>query len=214
MADAEAVALLLAALACGEQFAVRRATSNLAFAPDERARKEQEAIVAREREASDLVGARLREVGSEHLMERFRPFFDAFHDRCAPTDWVEAQAFHYIGDALVSEFGDRLAQVLDPVSAEVVAKALGGRDDQEAFSLEELQRAINDDPAVRDRISAYARRISGEALTQTSRALDSAAALRELLGGLQGEKELLLHLLEQHRIRLDRLGIDVLDADD
>ncbi len=214
MGDTDAVALLLAALTCGERFAARRARDNVGLAPDDATRKEQEHIAEHEERSYELVSARLAEVGDRTLTERFQPFFQSFHDRCAPSDWVEAQAFHYIGDALVSEFGDALAGKLDPVSAEVVTRSLGGREAQEAFSLNELQRAIELDPDARPRIADYARRISGEALTQTSRALEAAAALRDLLGGVAGEKAILLDLLEAHRVRLDRLGIDLVEMDD
>jgi len=213
VAEAEAVALLLAAMACGERLAAGRARDNVRFAPDERSRKEQEHVAEREERNSELVEARLAEVGSLEMEGRFQPFLEIFHERTAPSDWIEAQTFHYVGDALTSEFADAMVKELDPVSAEVFRQALVDREEQETFALDELKRAMDEDPAVRTRIAEYARRISGEALTQTSRALDAAAALRELLGGAEGEKRLLLDLLERHRVRLDRLGIDYLESD-
>ena len=69
------------------------------------------------------------------------------------------------------------------------------------------------DPATGERVAGYARRIIGEALTQTSRALEQATVLRDLLGGQEGEKRFLLNLLERHRARLDRLGIERLEAE-
>lgn len=214
MSDKDAVAQLLAALACGERLALKRAHDDIELAPDERSRRQQTDIANQEEANYELVAARLHEVGGDPMIERFMPYFEAFHTACAPSNWVEAQTLHYAGDALVSEFAEFLAGKLDPVSAEVVHATLSERDDQEAFALTELQRAMDADPAARAQIAAYARRISGEALTQTKRALDSAQALRDLLGGFSGEKELLLDLLERHRARLDRLGIDLLDDDD
>jgi len=215
MANEEATALLLAALTCGERMALQRARNDVALAPDDRARGTQQMWAEQEERILDLVTARLEEVGDLGMVERFQVYFEAFHRSCSPADWVEAQALHYVGDALVSEFAESLTDKLDPVSAEVVQTVLGNREAEETFALDELQRAMETDPAVRDQIARYARRISGEALTQTSRALDSAAALREMLGGIAGEKALLLELLERHRVRLDRLGIDLLElADD
>ncbi|MEX0833586.1 MAG: ferritin-like fold-containing protein [Actinomycetota bacterium] len=210
MADQEAVAMLLAALACGERLAAERARNNVALAPDERAKKEQEDMASREERNSELVEARLAEVGTPDMALRFRPFFELFHQRTKPGDWVEAQTFHYVGDALTSEFAEEMVSKLDPISAEVV-KTLGDREQQETFALDELKKAMDEDPRVRERIAHYSRRISGEALTQTSRALDQASQLRELMGGVAGEKKLLLELLERHRVRLDRLGIDLVD---
>lgn len=214
MSDQDAVAQLLAALVCGERLAVQRAHQDVALAPDERSRRQQEDIARQEEANLALVSARLDEMGGMGFTERFQPFFEAFHAACEPSTWIESQTLHYAGDALVSEFAEFLAGRLDPVSAEVVHAALSEREDQEQFALTELQRAMQDDPSQRAAIASYARRISGEALTQTKRALDAAQALRDLLGGFQGEKELLLDLLERHRARLDRLGIDLLDDDE
>lgn len=210
----EAVAQLLAAAACGERLAARRARDNIKFAPDAATKKEQEHVAEREERNSELVEARLAEVGSPDMSGRFLPFFETFYARTEPADWIEAQTFHYVGDALVSEFADVMVTKLDPISAEVFRKSLGERQDEETFALDELKRAIDADPSVRERVAEYARRISGEALTQTARALDAAAALRELLGGGEGEKFLVLDLLERHRVRLDRLGIDFLESDE
>ncbi|MGH2766474.1 MAG: ferritin-like fold-containing protein, partial [Actinomycetota bacterium] len=99
----------------------------------------------------------------------------------------------------------------DPVSAEVVRRTLSERDEQDAFALDEITEGIAAAPAAADRIAAYARRVIGEALTQTRRALDETDAVRTLLEGEEGEKRLLLDMLERHRRRLDRLGIEPVD---
>jgi hypothetical protein len=205
------VAELMAALAYGERCAAARARDNVRFAPDPRRRGAQEGIASREERNRDLMEARLAEVGSPELVRRFKPFFDTFFADTEPTDWVEAQAFHYIGDSLVSDFADQLFGALDPVSAEIVRHTLGDREAQEGFALEELSRAVQEDPRAGERIAAYARRIVGDALTQTGRAIEQASVLRDLMGGHEGEKRLLLDLLARHRGRLDRLGIERVD---
>lgn len=211
--DPTPVAELLAALTYGERRAAERARDNVRFAPDGRRRNAQEGIADREERNWRLIEARLSEVGSVDLVRRFRPYFDAFFEHTEPADWVEAQAFHYVGDTLVSDFADRLAEVVDPVSAEIVRVTLGDRQSQEAFALEELSRAIEEDPRAGERIASYARRIVGDALTQTRNALLQASVLRDLMGGHEGEKRLVLELLESHRGRLDRLGIERVDRE-
>lgn len=203
-----AVAELLAALAYGERLAHDRAEANVAFAPDGRTRKQQEAVAGRERENAALLEARLGELGSPELSEVFRPFFDAFFQRTVPAGWLEAQTWHYVGDAMVRDFADVLVPNLDPVSGEVVRRALADRDEQESFALDEITRALEENPGATDGVAAYARRVVGEALTQTRRALDASGPLRDLLGGAEGEKRILLDLLQRHRERLDRLGIE------
>jgi hypothetical protein len=211
--ERDAIAELLAALAYGERAAAARARDNARFASDERRREAQVGIADREDRNSRLIEARLGEFGSLDLSRRFGPFFDAFFDGTEPSNWVEAQAFHYVGDALVSDFADVLVEVLDPVSAEIIRVTLGDREWQESFALEELVRAMEEDPTVAERLAAYSRKIAGEALTQTRRALQQATRLRALLGGDEGEKAMVLNLLQRHRARLDRLGIERVEID-
>lgn len=207
----EAVGDLLAALSYGERAALRRAEENVARAPDDRARKQQRHVTALERDNAALLEARARELGGPEREAAFAPFFDAFFEDTEPRDWLEAQAWHYMGDALVRDFADVLLPALDPVSAAIVRRALLERDEQETYALDELTRLLEDDPSGRDRVAAYARRIVGEALTQTRRAVVATGTLRGLLGGEEGEKRALLDLLERHRERLDRLGIEPVD---
>ena len=210
--QAEAVARLLAALTYGERCAAARARHNLEYAPDGRAREEQSRVAEREEDNSALMEARLAEIGSLEDAERFRPFFDAFFERTVPADWLEAQTWHYVGDALVSDFAEVLNEVLDPVSAQIVHRTLGERQDQESFALDELKRAMSSgDGDATERIAAFARKIAGEALTQTSQAMTQTQVLFDLLGGPEAEKEMVLKLLEGHRARLDRLGVEPLE---
>jgi len=213
MVDREATAELLAALAYGERVASQRARENIRFAPDSRRADAQRGIADREERNCRLIESRLAEIGSADLTRRFEPFFDAFFEHTEPTGWVEAQAFHYVGDALVSDFADTLVELVDPVSAEIVRHTLGEREDQEAFALEELTRALEEDPRAAERVAAYSRRIVGEGLTQTARALGQSELLRQLLGGGEGERRWVLNLLDGHRARLDRLGIERIEAD-
>ena len=103
---------------------------------------------------------------------------------------------------------------MDRVSGELVRRALGDRQSQEGFALDELTRALADDPSNAERIRAYAQRIVGEAFTQTGRALEATEGLRNLLGGADAGKRLVLSLLDRHRQRLDRLGIEPVDPVD
>lgn len=207
------VAEVLAALAYGERRGAERAKDSVKLAPNGRARTEQQHVADRERQNYELIEARLNELGDEQLIELFRPYFDAFFDHTEPTDWVEAQTFHYVGDALVSDFADSLVPLLDRVSGEVVRRALGDREGQETFALDELTREMGSDPSLSDRIRRYSQRIVGEAFTQTARALEATEGMRTLLGGHDAGRRFVLTLLERHRHRLDRLGIETVDEE-
>jgi hypothetical protein len=207
------VAEVLAAVAYGERCGARRAQETVALAPDGRAREEQQHVADQERRNHELMEARLKELQGDRLSDLFRPYFDAFFAHTEPADWLEAQAFHYVGDAMVSDFADVLVPLLDPVSAEVVRRALGDREGLETFALDELTRAMREDPVAAERIRKYTQRIVGEAVTQTARALDATEGLRSLLGGEEAGKRFVLGMLDRHRQRLDRLGIEPVEPD-
>ena len=211
MSETSTVARVLAALAYGERLATERAAKATTLATDGRGRQHQEAVASRERESTALLEYRLEEIGSADMIDAFKPFFDAFFEKTEPADWMEAQAFHYVGDAMVADFADVLVAVVDPVSAILLRRTLAERDAEEVFALDELKRGMEADPSARDRVAAYSRRVVGEALTQTRKALTETGALSELFGGPEGEKRVLLDILDRHRIRLDRLGIEPVD---
>ena len=211
--DLGMVAEVLAALAYGELCGARRAAQSVTLAPDGRSRTEQQAVADRERQNWELIDARLRELGTAELSEVFKPYFDMFFSQTEPQDWVEAQTFHYVGDALVSDFADLLVPLLDRVSGEIVRRALGDREGQETFALDELTRAMEADPNAAEHIRRYTQRIVGEAFTQTSRALEATEGLRTLLGGDEGGKRFILGLLDRHRVRIDRLGIEPIEPE-
>jgi len=211
--DPKMLAEVLAALAYGERCGARRAAESVKLAPDGRSRTEQQHVADRERQNWELIEARMLELGDDQLTELFKPFFDEFFEATEPSDWIEAQTFHYVGDALVSDFADVLAPLVDPVSREVVRRALGDREDQETFALDELTRALESDRARGEGIADYARRVIGEALTQTGRALEATEGLRTLLGGSEAGKRFVLSLLDRHRHRMDRLGIEPVEPD-
>jgi hypothetical protein len=207
------VAEVLAAIAYCELCGARRAADSVKLAPDGRSRTEQKHVAERERQNWELIDARLGELGTEALSEVFKPFFDMFFAQTEPHDWIEAQTFHYVGDALVSDFADLLVPLLDRVSGEIVRRALGDREGQETFALDELTGAMERDPEVAERIRSYTQRIVGEAFTQTARALDQTEGLRTLLGGDEGGKRFILGLLDRHRVRIDRLGIEPVEPE-
>ena len=211
MTGSEAVGDLLAALSYGEREALRRAEANVDLAPDDRARKQQLHVAALERDNAALLEARARELAGPEREDAYAPFFDAFFEGTEPRDWVEAQAWHYVGDAIVRDFADVVLPRLDRVSAEIVRRALIERDEQETYALDDLTRQIEEDPAAGERVAAYARRIIGEALTQTRRAVTENDTIGRLLGGAEEQKRLFLDLLARHRERLDRLGIELVD---
>src|SRR5438270_13011156 len=97
--DGTVVAEVIAAIAYGERLGAKRAQDAVRLAPDARSASLQQHIADRERQNSDRVEARLGEAGGEGRIDRYQPFRDAFFEHTEPTDCVEAQPFHRVGEA-------------------------------------------------------------------------------------------------------------------
>jgi hypothetical protein len=146
----------------------------------------------------------------ESSLERFRAPLDAFYEH-APTEWLDAQVFQYIGDRITTDFAEMLAPALDERSAVAVDDALTGRAAHDAFALEQIELALATEPDAQTRVASVAGRIVGEALTRLRETLLDSNALALVLGGEEAVKDLVLELLARHRERLDRLGVDRVD---
>lgn len=151
-------------------------------------------------------------VDPEEAMARFRGAVDAFYDAAPAGSWLDAQAFHFVGDAITTDFAELLAVHLDERTAGAVREALTGRSAQEGFALQQIREAINaDGDAARERVRAVVGRVVGDALNRLREALLESNALAVVLGGEAAVKDMVLELLGRHRERLERLGLDRVD---
>lgn len=153
----------------------------------------------------------LTEIPGEAIA-RFMGPLDAFYD-AAPTDaWLDAQVFHFAGDAITADFADLLAVHLDDKTAEAVRQALTGRSAHETFALDQIRQAMVAEPEeTAGRASAVTGRVVGEAMNRLRQAVLESDALATVLGGEVAVKDLVLEILARHRERLERLGLDRVD---
>jgi hypothetical protein len=79
------------------------------------------------------------------------------------------------------------------------------------FAVREVQTAVDAQPGVADRLALWARRLVGEAISQTQHVLADRDALMMLMiegtGGLAGVGELINRVTSRHEERMKALGL-------
>lgn len=142
----------------------------------------------------------------------FKETLDAFYAAARPESWLDTQAFHFVGDAITTDFAELLAPRLDPETADAVRRALTGRTEQDAFALEQIGQSIErEGAAAQERVARFAGVMVGHAMNRLRDALLASDSLQVVLGDDGDVKAMVLELLGRHRERLVRLGLDTLD---
>lgn len=183
-------------------------------APTMALRERQAAFAVEQFDRFRMLRRRLEDLSPdpEAAMERLRGPLDAFYATAPVAEWVDAQVFHYIGEAITADFAGLITPSLDDRTAAAVREALGGRDAHAAFARAEIRRAIEaGGEEAETRISASAGKIVGDAMSRLRETILESDALATVLGGEDKVKELVLELLGRHRERLEQLGVDRLD---
>lgn len=211
---------LLGALAYGQLRSFEATARLIGLAPDARtadlvaevARHEHEAYVR----LRDHLASRTELAVA--VMDRQKPFFDAYFDRAPLHDWFGATVFFALGLPIASDFARAIAPVLDEDSAEAVTTALADRGlfeqgaaDQLAAQLTDLER--------RERARSLTADLLGRALTSYQGVVSDTDALKVLLAADTPEdanpeqrvKRLAIEVLSGHRRRAVDLGLEDLD---
>jgi hypothetical protein len=214
--DTTAVVDLLGALAYGELTAFVRLAEDAELAPTLPDKAALGRIAVDEFAHFELLVARLREIGAEpeKAMEPFVAPVDAFHERTAPSDWLEGLVKAYVGDGIATDFYREVSAYVDPSTRELVHRVLEDTGHAE-FVVAAVRAAIEADPRVAGRLALWGRRLVGEALSQAQRvAADRDALAAVLVGGVDGSGadlaeigRMFARLTENHTRRMGRLGL-------
>lgn len=207
------VADLLGLLAYAELVAFDQMAADARLAPDLRRRALLSEMAAREIDNYCRLAARLGELGVE-VEDAMRPYvaaLDDYHGQTEPKDWLEALAKAYVGDGVADDFYREIAAYLEPKDRDLVLDVL--HDSRHAdFAAAELRAAITADPKVANRLSMWARRLVGEALSQAQRVAAERASLAGLIaaggGGLADVQALFKRLTSAHTARMGAVGLN------
>lgn len=208
----DAVVDLLGVLAYGELTAFDRLAEDARLAPTTSGRAALATMAAAEIGHFGLLCQRLRELDAdpEAAMAPFSAAIDAFHDSTRPSTWLEGLVKAYVGDGLAADFYREVAKFVDESTGALVLSVLADTG-HASFAVREVRAAIEEDPAVGGRLALWARRLVGEALTQSQRVIAERDQLAELLitgtGDLAGVGELLKRITGAHTVRMSQLGL-------
>ncbi|EGX58661.1 hypothetical protein SZN_16505 [Streptomyces zinciresistens K42] len=210
-----AVIDLLGALAYGELAAFERLAEDAKLAPTLADKAELAKMASAEFHHYEKLRDRLTEIGAEptEAMEPFVAALDGFHRQTAPSDWLEGLVKAYVGDSIASDFYREVAARLDADSRALVLAVLDDTG-HATFAVEKVRAAIDADPRVGGRLALWARRLMGEALSQSQRVVADRDALSTMLVGgvadgfdLAEVGKMFSRITEAHTKRMAALGL-------
>lgn len=212
-----AVVDLLGVLALAELTAFERLAEDAKLAPTLADKAEVAQMAVAEFHHFEQLRRRLAELGidAEVAMTPFRDALARFHDRTVPNDWYESLVKAYVGDRLAGDFYREIANVLDPVTRDLVVGTVE-KGEQAKFIVGRVRAAISEDPRLGGRLALWARRLMGEALTQAQRVVADRDALSALLAGgidrpsidLATIGRMFARLTDRHAARMAEVGLD------
>jgi len=210
--DQAAIVDLLGVLAYGELSAFDRMAADARMAPTTALRAALSEVAALEMGHYRKLVSRLTELGvdPQAAMEPFVEAVETFHHRTEPRSWGEALVKAYVGDGLAADFYLEVAEYVDPSTRQLVTEALADSGNAE-FAIREVGALIAADPTAASRLSLWARRLVGEAITQAQRVAAERDALTMLIvggaGDLTGIRLLTDRILHKHTQRMSAIGL-------
>ncbi len=204
---------LLGILAYGELTAFDRLAEDSRLAPTLAGRAALAGMAAAEIGHYGRLRERLEQLGAdvEVSMGPFVEVFDGFHAITKPSTWLESLVKAYVGDGIATDFYREVAEFLDADTRALVLEVLADTGHAD-FAVREVRAALAADPTLVGRLSLWARRLVGEALSQAQRVAAERDALAMLLvggagGDLTGIAALLKRLTNAHAARMQTIGL-------
>jgi hypothetical protein len=133
-----------------------------------------------------------------------------YHRLTTPSTWLEALVKTYVGDALAADFYREIADVLPDEVAGVV-RAVLSETGHSQFVVGEVRTAVASSGRQRNRLTLWARRLLGEAITQAQFVMAEHDELTDLVlsgtGGLGRIADFFEGLQRTHAERMTALGL-------
>ncbi|MGW9553779.1 ferritin-like fold-containing protein [Nocardiopsis sp. NPDC055551] len=212
---------LLGLLAYAELGSFFRLAADAGLAPSLRTKGDLAGLAADEQRHYRLLRDRLEELGvdPEEAMAPFVKPLDAWHERTEPQSWLESLVKAYVGDGIAGDFYLKVAELADPATRELVEDVLAETGRAE-FIAEQVRAALELDPKLAGRLSLWARRLVGEALSQAQTVAVERPDLAALvtrdvevaedgsgLSDLAAVSRMFATLTEGHSKRLSAMGL-------
>ncbi len=213
MPSREAVVDLLGALAYGQLSAFDHLADDAGLAPTLAGRAEMSSMAAVEFGHYERIAGRLRDLEAvpEDSMAPFVAALESYHSLTQPSTWLESVVKAYVGDGMAADFYREVAAFVDDGTRDLIREVLveAGRAE---FAVREVRGAIDEQPSVAGRLALWARRLVGEAISQTQHVLADRDSLMLLLvegtGDITGVAALITRITDRHAQRMVTLGLD------
>jgi hypothetical protein len=211
--DNRAVIDLLGALAYAELTAFDRLAEDARMAPTLAGRAALARMAAAEIGHHTQLTERIAELGVNpaNAMAPFVSALDDFHSKTHPSSWHEGLVKAYVGDGLAADFYREIAAFLPPADRALVEEVLDGTSHSD-FAVREVRAAVSSNRKLVGRLSLWARRLVGEAMSQSQAVIASHDRLADLIisgtGDLGGVAQLIDRITAAHTERMKTLGLN------
>jgi hypothetical protein len=211
--DNRAVVDLLGALAYAELTAFDRLAEDARLAPTLAGRAALARMAAAEIAHHSRLTDRISELGVNpaNAMAPFVSALDAFHNSTRPSTWLEGLVKAYVGDGLAADFYREIAAFLPAADRALVEDSLADTG-QADFAVREVRAAVGANRRLVGRLSLWARRLVGEAMSQSQAVIAEHDRLAELIisgtGDLGGVAQLIDRITSAHTERMRALGLN------
>jgi hypothetical protein len=160
----------------------------------------------------ERLAERLRELGVDpaEAMSPFVAALETFHSLTEPQTWLEAVVKAYVGDGMAADFYREISTYVDEGTGELIRYVLNDSARAE-FAVSEVRSALAENPWMAGRLALWARRLVGEAISQTQHVLADRESLMLLLmqhGDLTEVPALVTRITDRHAERMKELGLD------
>jgi hypothetical protein len=208
----DAVVDLLGVLAYAELSAFDRLADDARMAPTLTSRAEMSAMASVEFGHYRQLADRLTELGADpaEAMTPFVAALETFHSLTEPQTWLEAVVKAYVGDGMAADFYREVANFVDDDTGALIRTVLSEAGRAE-FAVREVEAALAQQPWLAGRLALWARRLVGEAISQTQHVLADRDSLVQLLmrgRDLAGVGALISRITDRHAERMRALGLD------
>lgn len=219
---------LLGLLAYAELGSFFRLADDAGLAPSLRTKGQLAGLAAAEQNHYQALRGRLVELGvdPEEAMAPFVKPLDAWNERTEPQSWLESLVKTYVGEGIAGDFYRKVAELADADTRALVEDVLAETDRAE-FVADQVRSALAENPKLAGRLSLWARRLVGEALSQAQSVAVDRPRLAALLakdkkiaekaggsgpadsglGDLAAVSRMFASLTEGHAARLIAMGL-------
>ena len=211
--DNRTVVDLLGVLAYAELTAFDRLAEDARLAPTLAGHAALARMAAAEIAHHSRLTGRIAELGVNpaNAMAPFVSALDTFHNKTRPSSWLEGLVKAYVGDGLAADFYREIAAFLPDTHRALVEEVLDDTGHSD-FAVREVRSALGANRKLVGRLSLWARRLVGEAMSQSQAVIAEHERLADLIisgtGDLRGVAQLIDRLTAAHTERMKTLGLN------